>query len=44
MEAEIVSIQTARAKKLGDYHLMEGQNPVYIITIEPDRETREAGQ
>ena len=44
MEAEIVSIQTARARKLGDYHLMEGQNPVYIITIEPDRETREAGQ
>ena len=44
MEAEIVSIQTARARKLGDYHLMEGQNPVYIITIEPDRGTREAGQ
>ncbi len=42
--ARIVIIPTARSKKLGDYHLMEGQNPVYIITIEPDRETREAGQ
>lgn len=44
MEAEIVSIQTARAKRLGNYHLMEGQNPVYIITIEPDRSKGEAGQ
>lgn len=35
-EAEIVSVQVARAKKMGDYHLMQGQNPVYIITIDPD--------
>lgn len=34
-EAEIVSVQVARAKKLGDYHLMEGQNLVYIVTFDP---------
>lgn len=33
IEAEIVSIQTARAKKAGSYHLMQGQNPVYIISF-----------
>lgn len=33
LEAEIVSVQVARAEKLGNYHLMQGQNPVYIITI-----------
>lgn len=35
LEAEIVSVQIARAEKRGSYHLMQGQNPVYIITI-PD--------
>ena len=35
MEAEIVCVQVARARRLGEYHLMEGQNPVYIVTIEP---------
>lgn len=33
IDAEIVSMQTARAKKAGAYHLMEGQNPVYIISF-----------
>lgn len=33
LEAEIVSVQVARAEKRGSYHLMQGQNPVYIITI-----------
>lgn len=32
-EAEIISVQVAKAEKLGNYHLMQGQNPVYIITI-----------
>ncbi len=36
-EAEVVSIQVARAKKLGAYHLMEGQNPVWLITMEPGK-------
>ncbi|MCI9162251.1 MAG: precorrin-6Y C5,15-methyltransferase (decarboxylating) subunit CbiT [Lachnospiraceae bacterium] len=35
LEAEIVSIQVSRAKKTGNYHLMQGQNPVYIITVDP---------
>lgn len=33
IEAEIVSVQTAKAKKVGSYHLMQGQNPVYIISF-----------
>lgn len=33
IEAEIVSVQTARAVKAGGYHLMQGQNPVYVISF-----------
>ncbi|MEH2931373.1 precorrin-6Y C5,15-methyltransferase (decarboxylating) subunit CbiT [Candidatus Ventrimonas sp. KK005] len=36
LEGEIVSIQVAKAQTLGSYHLMQGQNPVYIVTIEPE--------
>ena len=32
LEEEIVSVSVAKAKKLGSYHLMMGQNPIYIIT------------
>ena len=32
IEEEIVSVSVAKAKKLGSYHLMMGQNPIYIIT------------
>lgn len=31
--ADIVSIQVGRAEKVGPYHLMKGQNPVYVITL-----------
>lgn len=31
-EEEIVSVSVAKAKTLGKYHLMMGQNPIYIIT------------
>lgn len=31
--ADIVSVQVARAKTAGAYHLMQGQNPVYIISF-----------
>ncbi len=32
IEEEIVSVSVAKANKLGKYHLMMGQNPIYIIT------------
>lgn len=32
IEEEIVSVSVAKAKALGKYHLMMGQNPIYIIT------------
>lgn len=35
-EAEVVCIQVSRARKAGACHLMEGMNPVYIVTLDPD--------
>lgn len=32
-EPEIIQVQVSTAKKTGPYHLMQGQNPVYIITF-----------
>lgn len=32
-EEEIVCVSVARSKKLGGYHLMFGQNPVYIAVV-----------
>lgn len=32
IEEEMISVSVAKAKKLGNYHLMAGQNPVYIVT------------
>lgn len=34
IEEEILSVSTAKAKELGRYHLMMGQNPIYIITCQ----------
>lgn len=31
--ADIISVQIARAREAGSYRLMEGNNPVYIITF-----------
>ena len=31
---EIVQVTVARAKELGSHHLMMGQNPVYVITLQ----------
>lgn len=33
LEGEIVQLQVAKAKTAGRYHLMQGQNPVYIIAF-----------
>lgn len=32
VEEEMISVSVAKAKHLGKYHLMMGQNPIYIIT------------
>ena len=31
-ETEILQLTVARARRLGGYHLMTGQNPVYIVS------------
>lgn len=33
IEGEIVLVQASRARTAGAYHLMQGQNPVYIISF-----------
>ncbi len=33
IEEEIISVSVARAKAIGSYHLMMGQNPIYIVTL-----------
>ena len=33
-DTEIVSMTVARGKKAGSYHLMSGQNPIYIFTMQ----------
>ncbi len=37
-EEEILSVSIARAKSLGTYHLMTGQNPVYIVACQGEGE------
>lgn len=33
-EPEIIQMNIARSRKLGEYHMMTGQNPIYIISVE----------
>jgi precorrin-6B methylase 2 len=40
---EIVNISVSKAKKISDYHLMMGQNPVFIITANR-KETAQVGE
>ena len=44
-EADIVSVSVARSKKAGRYHMMMGQNPVYVISAQgmPDERINSAG-
>lgn len=32
-DLDIVQLQTSKAKKIGDYHLMQAQNPVWICSF-----------
>lgn len=45
LEPEVVCLQVARGEQKGAYHLMQGQNPVYILTIcgKQEREKQEEG-
>lgn len=38
-ETEVVSVSVARDRKLGAYHLMTGQNPIFIVTMQGRKET-----
>ena len=33
-ETEIVQLGVSRSKSIGRYHMMMGENPIYIITIQ----------
>ena len=33
-ENEIVQLSAARSKAIGRYHMMMGENPIYIITLQ----------
>lgn len=36
-DTEIVSMSVARSKEIGSYHMMMGQNPVYIFSFEGEK-------
>ena len=33
-ETEVVQLVASRSKNIGRYHMMMGENPIYIITIQ----------
>ena len=33
-ESEVVQLGVSRSKEIGRYHMMMGENPIYIITIQ----------
>ena len=37
-ESEVVQLGVARSKEIGRYHMMMGENPIYIITIQAHEE------
>lgn len=39
-ESDVVQLSASRAKVLGRYHMMMGENPIYIITCQNRRESR----
>ena len=32
-DAEVIQVVVSRAKKVGGYHMMNGQNPIYVISF-----------
>ncbi len=42
-ENEIVQLGVARSKAIGRYHMMMGENPIYIITLQNPHESGECG-
>ena len=32
-DAEVIQVAVSRAKKVGGYHMMNGQNPIYVISF-----------
>ena len=40
-QVDIAQVQVAKGKKAGAYHLMMGQNPVYVISCQGKEETDE---
>lgn len=37
-EEEVVHMSAARSRKAGSYHMMQGQNPIYIISMTGGKE------
>ena len=33
-DLEIIQVQVSRAKTVGGYHLMQGENPIYICSFD----------
>ena len=33
-QSEVVALQVSRAKAVGNYHLMQAENPVYLCTMQ----------
>lgn len=44
MEPEVIAMQISRAQIRGGYHMMQGQNPIYIITAEGKKPEQNRGE
>ena len=40
-ESEVVQLGVSRSKEIGRYHMMMGENPIYIITIQAHKKEKE---
>ena len=39
-ESEVVQLGVSRSKEIGRYHMMMGENPIYIITCQKREEKK----